>query len=105
MSKKSDLRYESRARVAKAMAHPSRLRILDALAGGERCAGDLVALLGAGGPTVSQHLTVLRNAGLVTAVKRGQRVFYRAACSCIDSFFTCIDTVVAAQARSLRLAR
>lgn len=90
-----------RAQVAKAMAHPSRLLILETLQGGEKCAGDLVAAVGAEAPTVSRHLGVLLNAGLVAQDKRGQFVFYRVTCPCISSFFKCIDSVVTAQARSL----
>lgn len=83
------------------MAHPSRLLILDTLQGGEKCAGDLVAAVGAEAPTVSRHLAVLQNAGLIAQDKRGQFVFYRVTCPCISSFFKCIDSVVTAQARSL----
>lgn len=94
-------RYASRARVAKALAHPSRLRILDALQSGERCAGDLVAVVGSEAPAVSQHLSVLLNAGLVAQDKRGQFVFYRVTCPCIANFFSCMDAVVTTQAKTL----
>ena len=101
MKAKDDHRYATRARVAKALAHPSRLRILDALQAGEMCAGDLAALVGAEAPTVSQHLSVLHNVGLVAPDKRGQFVFYRTTCPCITHFFSCMDAVVTSQAKSL----
>ncbi len=60
--------YEARARIAKALAHPSRLLILDALRQGELCVCELTPLVGADQSTVSKHLAVLRQAGLT--VKR-----------------------------------
>jgi ArsR family transcriptional regulator, arsenate/arsenite/antimonite-responsive transcriptional repressor len=93
--------YRSRAAVAKALAHPSRLLIVDLLRSGEKCAGDLVEAVGAEGPTVSRHLTVLLNAGLVAQDKRGAFVFYRVTCPCIANFFSCMDAVVTTQAKTL----
>lgn len=93
--------YHSRAAVAKALAHPSRLLIVDLLRAGEKCAGDLVTAVGAEGPTVSRHLAVLQNAGLVAQDKRGAFVFYRLTCPCVSNFFTCMDSVVTAHAKSL----
>ncbi len=51
----SKVQYEARARVAKALAHPSRLIILDAIADGERCVCELTELVGADQSTVSKH--------------------------------------------------
>lgn len=62
----------------KALAHPSRLLILDELLlHGERCVCELTKLVGADISTVSRHLAVLRVAGLVSDEKRGLQVFYR----------------------------
>lgn len=69
------------ARVFAALADPARLRLLSLLAsaaGGEVCACDLVAPVGRSQPTVSHHLKVLSQAGLVTGDKRGRWVWYRA---------------------------
>ena len=60
-----------------ALADPTRASIIEALAEGERTAGDLVALFPISQPAVSQHLRVLREAGLVTASKEAQRRVYR----------------------------
>ncbi|MBE1560442.1 ArsR/SmtB family transcription factor [Nonomuraea africana] len=68
------------ARKLKAMADPVRLRILSivlAHAGGEACVCDITDAFDLAGPTVSHHLKVLRQAGLVTSEKRGTWVFYR----------------------------
>jgi ArsR family transcriptional regulator len=63
-----------------ALSDPARLRILSLIAAqgdGEVCACDLVEPLGKAQPTVSHHLKVLREAGLVQADKRGTWVWYR----------------------------
>ena len=65
----------------RALGDPVRLRLLSLLltaAGGEVCACDLVDPLERSQPTVSHHLKVLREAGLVTATKRGANVWYAA---------------------------
>jgi len=64
----------------KALADPARLRLISLLAastGGEECVCDLTEPLGLSQPTVSHHLRVLREAGLVDCEKRGTWVYYR----------------------------
>lgn len=95
----TERRWRARARVAKALAHATRLFLLDRLAGGERCVCELTDLVGADVSTVSKHLAVLRNAGLVTSERRGNQVFYRVRFPCALGFFDCIDGVLAADAR------
>ena len=60
----------------KAMADPTRLQILQLLADGERCVGDLVARLACTQANVSKHLAVLRGAGLVRPRRDGMNVYY-----------------------------
>ncbi|MGD9751168.1 MAG: ArsR/SmtB family transcription factor [Acidimicrobiia bacterium] len=60
-----------------ALAEPRRRRILDLLRDGERPVGDLVDELGIAQPTVSQHLRVLRDAGLVAVRADANRRVYR----------------------------
>lgn len=72
---------ESMAHAFAALADPVRLRLLSLIAtsvDGEVCACDLVAPVGKSQPTVSHHLKVLREAGLVEADKRGIWMWYRA---------------------------
>lgn len=85
--------HERRAKVIKALAHPSRLAMVDALAGGEQCVCELQALVGADISTVSKHLSLLRDAGIVLSDKRGLQVFYRLRVPCLLSFFSCVDAV------------
>lgn len=68
--------YEETARIAKAIGHPMRARILDLLFQTERHVDDLAQLLDAGVTTVSNHLQVLRAAGLIEARRDGTRLYY-----------------------------
>ena len=87
--------FERRSKVIKALAHPSRLVMVDALASGERCVCDLQALVGADMSTVSKHLSLLKEAGVVLSEKRGLQVFYKLRVPCLMSFFSCVDAVFA----------
>ncbi len=64
-------KFEERAKVIKAMAHPSRLMMIDELSRGERCVCHLQELVGADMSTVSKHLGVLKKAGIVEDERRG----------------------------------
>ena len=94
MPRTSQTRIERRATVIKALAHPSRLAIAEALQEGERCVQDLTKLVGADMSTVSKHLTVMRSVGLLDMEKRGLKVFYTLRCPCLLSFFECVDSLV-----------
>jgi ArsR family transcriptional regulator len=93
-------RYESRARIAKAMAHPSRLLILDMLQEKERCVCDITRLVGADQSTVSKHLALLKAAGLVEDRKQGSSTYYRVRCRCLQGFFSCIENVLKANLKA-----
>ena len=90
------------AAVFRALGHPARLRIVEALADGERCVADLVALVGLVGSTVSRHLAVLREAGVVTGEKRGSHIHCSLALPCVAAFTRCIHE--AAQGREVVLS-
>jgi len=90
---------EARARVLKAMAHPSRLFIIEELEKGEHCVCDLTAMIDADVSTVSKHLSVLRQAGIVADDKRGNQVFYRLRVPCILNFFGCVESVLESRAK------
>jgi ArsR family transcriptional regulator len=72
------------------MAHPTRLLILDSLKKRETCVCELRELVGDDLSTVSKHLSVLKNAGLVTARREGNWLHYRLLCPCILDFTACI---------------
>lgn len=67
------------AAVARALADPKRLCVLESLAAGEVSVGDLATRVSCQVPNMSQHLAVLRSAGLVTARRDGNTIFYRLA--------------------------
>lgn len=94
MKRREFQRYEARARIAKALAHPTRLMFLEALGGEERCVGELTDLAGVDQSTASKHLAILRQAGLVEGRKEGTLTWYRVTCPCLDRFFDCIETVL-----------
>ena len=87
----------ARTRVIKALAHPTRLFIVEELEKGERCVCDLTALIGADMSTVSKHLSLLRQAGIIEDDKRGNQVFYHLKVRCILNFFGCVESVLNAQ--------
>jgi len=71
--------YREQASLIKAMAHPTRLHILDILSRGEACVCHLTTILKLRQPNISQHLMVLREAGLVRDRRDGVVVYYRLA--------------------------
>jgi len=86
--------YKMKAQVAKALAHESRLMIIDALKDGDMCVQDLTQLVGADQSTVSKHLSVLRNAGILEDRKDSNRVFYHLKTPCVINFFDCAMEVI-----------
>lgn len=82
------------AKIFKALGHPSRLKMAQALIDGERCVGQLQELVGADISTISKHLTVLKEAGVVADEKRGTTVFYRLMLGSLAGFLTCTGDAV-----------
>ncbi|MEW5814969.1 MAG: metalloregulator ArsR/SmtB family transcription factor [Spirochaetota bacterium] len=94
MEKQLFKRYEARARIMKALAHPTRLFIVDRLAEHEYCVNELTDMIGCDMSTVSKHLSLLKNAGVVQDEKRGACIYYTLRCPCVLNFFTCTDAVI-----------
>ena len=95
MDAKAKAKYESRARIIKAMAHPTRLFLVDELAkNGERCVCELTEMVGADMSTVSRHLAILKNVGIVEDERRGAQVYYRLRVRCVLKFFECVESVL-----------
>jgi len=100
MGDKNRAKYEARATIVKALSHPARLMIVDELTEhGQRCVWELTELVGTDLSTVSRHLSVLRNAGIVRSEKRGTTVYYQLRVKCIRKFFECVESVLRAGAR------
>jgi ArsR family transcriptional regulator len=83
-----------RARIIKALAHPTRLFIVDELSKRERCVCELRAMVDADMSTVSKHLAILKAAGIVSDEKRGNQVFYSLRVPCVLRFFDCVEAVL-----------
>ena len=90
--------YEARANIIKAMAHSSRLFIVDMLNRQPRTVGELTEMIGADTSTVSKHLSVLKNAGIVEDEKQGTSVIYRLKTPCILNFISCVEEVIVSNA-------
>ena len=71
--------YERTAVVGRALADPKRLCVLESLADGELSVSELAGRVACQIPNMSQHLAVLRSAGLVSTRREGSTVFYRLA--------------------------
>lgn len=89
----------AQAKIFKALGHPSRLLMVDALRGGEKCVCELQELVGDDMSTVSRHLTVLREAGVVASQKRGVNIYYTLSLCCLDSFLNCTEQLIESRAR------
>jgi DNA-binding transcriptional ArsR family regulator len=68
--------YQAKAEFFKTLGHPARIRVLELLSERERAVGDMLPEVGVEATNLSQHLAVLRRAGLVTFRKEGSTVFY-----------------------------
>ena len=106
MNPETRARFEARAKVLKAMGHPTRLFMLTELANGERCVCKLTEMVGADPSTVSKHLALLKNAGIVEDDRRGAQVYYSLACPCVLNFLSCVESVLKTNAEAqLELAK
>lgn len=88
-----------RAKIFKALGHPSRLALVDQLCQGERCVCELQPESGVELPTVSRHLAMLREAGIVKERRQGTNVYYSLRMNCVRNFMTCIDAFLTDEAR------
>jgi len=100
MDARNRAKYEARATIVKALAHPARLMIVDELSEhDERCVWELTKMVGSDLSTVSRHLAILKNAGILESQKRGTTVYYRLRVKCVRKFFECVESVLRTTAR------
>ena len=99
MDPKTHARFRARARIVKALAHPSRLFIVSELARQKRCVCELADMVGADMSTVSKHLAILKNSGIVNDEKHGTMVIYELRTPCVLNFLGCVEAVMKASAR------
>ncbi len=94
MDPKVKAKYKARAKIIKAMSHPTRLFIVDKLSQGEQNVCDLTEMVGDDISTISRHLSVLKDAGIVTDERMGTRIFYFLRVPCVLDFFSCVESIL-----------
>ena len=87
-----------RAEVFKALGHPTRLFIARKLRDAPHCVCELTELVGADTSTVSKHLSVLRNAGLVRSHREGATIYYSLVCDCLGDMLDAVAVIVSKKA-------
>jgi ArsR family transcriptional regulator len=91
--------YERQAGIAKAVAHPLRIAVIDFLKDGERCVCEIAERVGSERSNISRHLAVMVRAGVLTCRKDGLKVFYSLKTPCVAEWLSCITRVVKQQAK------
>jgi DNA-binding transcriptional ArsR family regulator len=97
-NKQKKILFERQAEVAKAIAHPLRIAILDFLKDREQCVCDIAEHIDSEQSNVSRHLSVMVKAGVLDCRKEGLKVIYHLKCPCILDFFSCVTGVLKQQA-------
>ena len=85
---------ELRVKIIKAMAHPVRLMVIEYLRGGEHTFSELFRLFKLDKSTVSKHLLVLKEAGIISSRKAGVETIFKLEVPCVADFFSCATVVV-----------
>ena len=104
MNEREKAFYEAKAKVFKALAHPTRLWMVERLAQKECCVCEFFEAVDADFSTVSKHLAVLKQAGIVDVQKRGKQMYYRLKVPCVLEFMGCIEAVLADSAKDQLMA-
>lgn len=90
-----ETRYIDAVLVLKALAHPGRLALVEALASGEKCVCALHEIIDCDFSTVSKHLALMKRAGIVEARREGLKIFYRLRVPCLLRFLDCVAALTA----------
>jgi ArsR family transcriptional regulator len=85
---------KTRSAILKALAHPVRVLIVNALTGGDLCACKLNELADIDQSNISRHLAILKKAGILSDRREGMKVFYHLETPCILKAFECAVEVV-----------
>ena len=84
------LLYGKQAAIAKAIAHPVRVAVLEFVKGGEQCVCDIAEAVGTERSNLSKHLSVMVSADVLASRKEGLKVFYRIKTPCVMKFLDCL---------------
>lgn len=94
--------FEKQAAIAKAIAHPVRMAVLEYLKPGEQCVCDIAEAVGTERTNLSKHLSVMTAAGVLASRKDGLKVMYRVKTPCLLGFMDCIKECLIEQAEEHR---
>jgi ArsR family transcriptional regulator len=83
---------QAKVLVFKALAHPTRLVLVEKLFEREMCVSELMSGMRFDVSTVSRHLSVLKNAGILEDEKRGAMVYYKLVMPCVVEMLCCVET-------------
>lgn len=84
-------KYEKRCSIFKALSHPLRLFIVDLLREKERCVCEITDNTELHISTISKHLTILKNSGIISFRKENNKVFYKLVYNCISDINLCLE--------------
>lgn len=101
MDERTQARMDAQTNVFKALAHPSRIFVVTELSKGERCVCELTEMIGADKSTVSKHLSLLKQAGIIADEKRGNMVFYSLQAKCVLNFMSCVEGMLEAKLKKM----
>ncbi|MHC4553245.1 MAG: ArsR/SmtB family transcription factor [Planctomycetota bacterium] len=90
--------FEQQAAIAKAIAHPVRVAVMNFLADGEQCVCDIADTVGTERTNLSKHLSIMVNAGVLKSRKDGLKVMYDIKTPCVLRFLDCIKECLKEQA-------
>jgi ArsR family transcriptional regulator len=91
--------FERQAEIAKAVAHPLRIAVIEFLRRGEVCVCEIAEHVGAERSNVSRHLAVMVRAGVLSCRKQGLKVFYALRTPCVLDFLACTTDLLREQAK------
>ena len=94
MTEQEQQKFKARATVLKALAHPTRLWLVEQLQQQECCVCELTDGVNADISTVSKHLSLLRQAGIVSSRREGKQIYYRLETPCLLKTLTCVESVI-----------
>lgn len=97
-TKSRQLLFEKQAEIAKAIAHPLRIAVVNFLKDGEQCVCDIARHVRSERSNVSRHLSVMVKAGLLDYRKEGLKVIYKLKTPCIFDFLSCTSRLLKQQA-------
>ena len=92
-------RYDALAEILKAIAHPTRLLIVEELSKQPRCVSELTEMIKADTSTVSKHLALMKSNGIVVSSKNGNQVYYSLRVTCVLNFISCLESVIEVNAK------